>query len=342
MAGDDDLLNLSFDGGNDDDPGEIVVQLPTDIGGPTITKVAKEAEPEKKADDPVEDLKTQFAHISREKNEVEQENQRLRQEAQTATQRAHALEGQVVTSQLDTVLSGIAAAEADATAAEGEYIAAVEAGDALAQARAQRKMAGAEARKLRLTEAKDDLEEAAKRRPREAPQPRQEPRRAADPVEAFIKNANLTPRSADFIRRNPAAATDPKVNARMMAAHNLAVADDIELESPEYFRRIEEGIRGVTKKAEPTQDQLQRRPAAPAAPAGGDGGGGAMGGGTEVKLTRGEATSATDGTLVWNYDDASPQKRFRKGDPIGVQEFAKRKYELQRQNAYDKSYTEGQ
>ena len=59
-----------------------------------------------------------------------------------------------------------------------------------------------------------------------------------------------------------------------------------------------------------------------------------------MRLTQGEARAATDGTLVWNYDDTSPQKRFKKGDAIGHQEMARRKQALQKQGAYDKSYTE--
>ena len=59
-----------------------------------------------------------------------------------------------------------------------------------------------------------------------------------------------------------------------------------------------------------------------------------------VRLSKGEAASATDGTLIWNYDDPSGQKRFRKGDPIGVQEMARRKLALQQAGQYDKSFTE--
>lgn len=77
----------------------------------------------------------------------------------------------------------------------------------------------------------------------------------------------------------------------------------------------------------------------PAAPVNGSGGSGGNGG-TEVVLTRGEAAAADDGTHVWNYDDPSPAKKFRKGDPIGRQEFARRKLALTKQGAYDRSYVE--
>lgn len=342
MAGENEqLLNLDF-GGGDDEEG-VVVSLPPADGEVQIKKVeGDKAKPAPAADDPVESLKSQFNAMTQRATAAEQAAIEAQQVAQQASQRAQQLETAVVGSQLDTVVSGIAAAEAEATQAEQEYAIAFDAGDGAAMARAQRKIAGAEARKLRLTEAKDDLEEQAQRRPA-APDPtRQQPpqRRQApsDPVEAFIQGNKLTPRSADFIRRHPETTTDPKANARMMAAHNLAVADGVEIESDEYFRRIEEGI-SVTKKAEPAPSA--RRPAAPAAPAAGSSAGSALnGGGTEVRLTKGEAQAATDGTLVWNYDDPSGKNLFKKGDPIGLAEMARRKHHGQKAGLYDRSFTD--
>jgi hypothetical protein len=64
--------------------------------------------------------------------------------------------------------------------------------------------------------------------------------------------------------------------------------------------------------------------------------GGSPSSGNEVRLTAREAAAAVDGTHIWNYDD--PQKKFKKGDPIGVQEFARRKQKLTQQGAYDRTY----
>ncbi len=268
---------------------------------------------------------------------AEREAQTARQTAQEATQRLQNTETALVTSQLDTVLSGISAATSEAEAAEREYVAAAESGDFAAQARAQRKMSGAEARIQRLTEAKDDLEDAAKRRP--APGARTDqrpPQRDADPVEQFAKS--MSPRSAAWIRSHPECVTDPKLNARMLAAHNLAVADDVALDSDDYFRRIEEGIAPGTKKAAPAPAGGDgRRPSSAAAPA--SGAGGALNGGSiDVGLTKREALAATDGTVVWNWD--SPDGKYKKGDPVGLAEYARRKYYGKKAGLYDKSYTE--
>jgi hypothetical protein len=62
------------------------------------------------------------------------------------------------------------------------------------------------------------------------------------------------------------------------------------------------------------------------------------GGGMTVKLTQREATAATDGTIVWNHDDKAG--KFKRGDPIGHAEFARRKVQMQKEGHYDKSYSE--
>ena len=344
MAGEDDLVTMSF-GDEEEVGGEVVVQLPADTSAPVVrVEGATPAPKPTDTEDPLDSLKSQFATLSQRASAAEQRAAQAEQQVQQATQRVQHMETQIVGSQLDTVLSGIAAAEAEALAAEQEYTAAFDSGDGAAMARAHRKIAGAEARRLRLAEAKDDLEEAAKRRPVPQPQTHQRPpqrQQTGNPVEDFIRANQLSPRSAAFIRKHPETTSDQRANARMMAAHNMAVADGVEIESDEYFRRIEEGIAPVTKKESPPQQQRQTRPSSAAASASGGGNGGAaLNGGVEVALTRGEAKSATDGTLVWNYPDPSGQNRWKVGDPIGLAEMARRKMEGKKRGLYDRSFTE--
>jgi len=288
--------------------------------------------------DPVADLKKQFSAMSGQLRTVVAEGQATKQQLDDTHQRLQRAESQVVTSQLGTVESGIAAAEAEAQQAEQAYTVAFEAGDGAAMARAQRLIARSEGNLQRLTEAREDLKDVATRKgaggdpnARQAPQRRQ----AADPVEATA--ATLSAKSAAWVRAHPECITDPRMNARMMAAHNLAVADDVALDSEEYFQRIEDGVK--MKKSTPEPDGGGkgdgRRPSSGAAPGGGSGGG--LNGGTTVKLTAGEALSATDGTLQWNYDDPTGQNRFKKGDPIGLAEMARRKHEGKKAGLYDKS-----
>lgn len=268
--------------------------------------------------------------------------------AEAARQEAKSARSEIADSQADSIASGIAAATAEAEAAEREYKEAFEAGDAAKMAGAQRKIARAEARSVRLDEAKADLE-ARKSAPEvertEAPQ-RAAPQTPADPFEAYI--AGRTEPTANWLRAHKDWVTDAKKNAQLTSAHWDAVAHELAPDTPEYFNHVETmiGLKQAPNVVRTTgaatngaaKPQIQRRPAVPVAPVQASGGG--TSGGDTVVLTRGEAAAATDGSLVWNYEDPTGQKRFKKGDPIGVQEMARRKRAMKAQGLYDKQYTE--
>ena len=107
--------------------------------------------------------------------------------------------------------------------------------------------------------------EAMKAKPKAQPQPQ----RSSDPVEAFA--AQLTPRSADWVRAHPEFVKDARLNRKMIAAHELAVADGYAPDSDGYFSAIEQTLK-VSQRAQPEEDAsataakvTQRRDAAPAA-----------------------------------------------------------------------------
>jgi len=129
----------------------------------------------------------------------------------------------------------------------------------------QEAMANNAAKLMRLEEGKVAYES----RPKE-PTPR-----AANIVEDFA--SRLSPRSADWVRRNPDFVTDPRLNRKMIAAHEMAVADGLAADTQEYFDYIEETLRvkrPVDKVVEKESDDpvsaaaapVQRRAAPPAAP----------------------------------------------------------------------------
>lgn len=318
---------------------EVVVHIPVDgDGGDDLKVVVDKGKTELENanfndDDPVENLKNQFATMTARATAAENQNQALARELDQTKQRVHHVETEVVTSQMETVVSGIAAAEAEATAAEQAYQQAFEAGDGAAMARAQRAIAKATARAERLTEAKEDLEEEVETR-KTKPAPRQQPPRAApaDPVERLA--SSLTPKSAAWVRAHPEVATDMRKNRLMLAADHLAQAEGIAVESDEYFAFVESYVNKGSQKDQPKRDGT--RPTSAAA-AGGSSGGNLNGGKREVRLTAGEAASATDGTLVWNYDDPTGKSRFKKGDPIGLVEMARRKAEGMKAGLYDRN-----
>jgi hypothetical protein len=329
MAGEDDEVIVALSG---DTSTTQVVKIEDDKTGKTAVSFNDDD------GDPVADLKKQFGQMTGRLQTVVASQQQTEQQLHDTQQRLHRAESQVVVSQLDTVEGGITQVEAEAEQAEQAYARAFEAGDGAGMARATRAMQRAETNRAQLLEARDSLKQAATRQPTQQPQPRQQPRQAAgDPVEAVA--AQLSSKSAAWIRSHPECVTDPKLNARMMAAHNLAIAEDIPLDSEEYFERIEAGIKPVKQqqKVDPKPANGDGRRPSSGAASGGASGGGLNGGSVEVRLTKGEAASATDGTLVWNYDDPTGQNRFKKGEPIGLAEMARRKHEGKKAGLYDKN-----
>jgi hypothetical protein len=295
----------------------ITVTLPVEEGEAVITKV--EGQQKAATEDPIQDLKGQFETLKGTLNQTTQRLAGAERELQTRDQQLAEVRKEVTSSQLDTVTTGIQAAEAEADAAERAYISAYEAGDGQAMAKAQRRIAGAEAKVQRLKEAEGDLKEQATAKPAPRPEVR---RQVDDPVEALA--STLAPRAAAWIRAHPECVTDEKLNARMMAGHNLAKADGYAEGSDDYFRVIDEMV--SSKQADGKQVKI--RPSAPVAPTGGSGGMG--GGGTTVTLSAREAQAATDGTHVWNYGP-------KKGEPIGTVEFARRKMAMTKEGHYDRS-----
>lgn len=295
----------------------------------------------------VADLASQFkelqGNLEREKQaraDADRRADEQRRVAEQARQEATSAKTEAVDRSYEAVETGLAGAQSDAAAAEQAYATAMEAGNFAEAGKAQRRMAQAEARILRFEEAKADIEARRTEKPKEQTRPAQQ-----DPVDSWIESR--TPPSRDWLRAHREYVTDHRKSLKLTAAHNDALAEGIAADSDAYFEHVEKflGLRespqpqpnGAAKPATPT-----KRPSAPpAAPVSGSGGGmTSSGGGRTVTLSKTEAAAATDGTLVWNYDDPSGNKKFKKGDPIGVQEFARRKLALQQQGAYDRSYTE--
>ena len=135
-------------------------------------------------------------------------------------------------------------------------------------AEAQERMSINAAKLLQLENGKAAMEAEPRQR-----RPVHEVQRTVDPIEAFA--SQLTPRAASWVRRNPQFVTDPRLNQKMIAAHNLAMADGHEADSDSYFSAVEETLK-VNRRNESHQDQesalssasspAQRRASPPAAP----------------------------------------------------------------------------
>jgi hypothetical protein len=326
---------------------EIQEELPISVVIEPEVVEGKQEEVAKAVPDPaVEELKAQNEAIQKAKQASDERAASERAAREQAERRATEAEKQVATSkvetieqQAETINMGLESAKAEAKSAKGAYAHAMEAGDFNAAADAQERIAVAAAKIQRLDEARDYVErqvERAKQAPLEAEQVQR--RAPADPVEAYV--ANRSEPTKDWLLAHKDYITDPRKNLRLNAAHMVAVDEDLAPDTPEYFARVEKYL-GLNKSTQEQTVNTPRRQSAPVAPvnagSGMDNGIQTNDGGT-VKLTRGEAAAAQDGTHVWNYSD--PKGKFKKGDPIGIQEMARRKLALTKQGAYDKSYTD--
>lgn len=229
---------------NDSKPVEIDIEAGKVVETVEAKDEAAAAAPVVSADEGIESLKRQIAAR-------DAENVRIAAEARASEDRAKRADAEIVDTRAQVIANAIDAVEREADGAERDFIAAVERGDATAQAKAQRAMAGAEAKLLRLREGKQALE-AQRRQPPEATR-----QVSSDPVEAMA--STLSPASASWVRRHPECATDRRMNSKMIAAHHDAVAEGIALDSPEYFAHIESHL-GIGRKAPPTAQAEPPKP----------------------------------------------------------------------------------
>ena len=177
-------------------------------------------------------------------------------------------------------------------------------------------------------------------------EPERQPPRGADLVEGFA--ATLDPAAAAWIRAHPEYVTDHNKNVRMRAHHALVVADGFTASTPEYFAEMEKRL-GMTKNGSDVEGgksaaaspaARSSMPARPAAPVGGSSNGASAVGKTKVTLSKSEFKTATDGTLQWGYDDPTGKKRWRKGDPIGAPEYARRKAAQMAEGKFETPYVQ--
>ena len=170
--------------------------------------------------------------------QLEQER-RARIEAET---RARQASTEVEDSNLQLVTGAIETMQREQGILKGHLKEAMSVGDFDRAAELQEAMSNNAAKLLQL----ENGREAMKVRPRQEPV-----QRHSDPVEQFA--SQLSPRSADWVRKNPQFVTDPRLNQKMIAAHNLAVADGHVPDSEGYFSAIEDTLR--VRRVEPAQSE---------------------------------------------------------------------------------------
>lgn len=241
-----------------DDPIEIDVLDDVETKEPDIIVEEPKAEEPKEEKDPVDDgLDTLKAQLERER----QARLDAERRANEAAQNAYYAQTEAQDSNLHLVTNAIETVKQTNDILKSNYRDAMAAGDYDIAAEIQTEMSANAAKLLQLEQGKQALENAPRA---EAPQPY-----VADPVEALA--SQLSPRSADWVRRNPQFATDQRLYSKMIAAHNLAVADGIAPDTDDYFDSIESILKVGRQRSyeEPTSEAsapVQRRSAPPAAP----------------------------------------------------------------------------
>lgn len=251
---------------NDLEPIEIVVKAPDPAAGkesqidlgeaksqPVVTK--QEVEPVKEppvpADQGIELLRRQLAEKQREAEEIRRQKTDAERLAQTRQQEIEVFQSRAESSDHAAVVNAIASHEREAEMLEREYAQKLESGEYNHAARIQRQMSQIETRLLQLNQGKEELEYRLYQpvqRQQPVEQPRIEPVRR-DPMEERL--ASLTPASREWVMSHPEVMNDAKLNARMVAAHYQAVADDIRQDTPEYFSYVENQL-GYNRQAAPS------------------------------------------------------------------------------------------
>ena len=204
------------------------------------------------------------AYITELKRQLEAEKAariKAEQQVHQANRETHRAKGEVDETNLQLVVNAIDTVNRDIELLSQAHTYALQSGDFDRATKIQREMSANEAKLLQLNNGREAMENA----PRQ-PEPQMAP---LDPVEDFA--SRLSPRSADWVRRHPEFVRDQRLNSKMIAAHNLAVADGIPTDSDDYFAAIEETLRVAPKATQnDTDDQyaakaVRRRDAAPAA-----------------------------------------------------------------------------
>ena len=195
------------------------------------------------AEDGIESLREQLERERQARIAAEQQMQEYAKTAYSAQNEVQDSNMHLVNNAIETVRQQqeILKENLKAAMANNDYDAVVE---------YQSSLSDGSAKLLQLEQGRQALQEAPR-----VQEPRFQP---SDPVEVLA--SQLTPRSAEWVRRHPEYASGNLYN-KMLAAHNLAVADGIAPDSDRYFESVE-SVLGI---ASAPQARVSGR-APPAAP----------------------------------------------------------------------------
>lgn len=188
----------------------------------------------KSADEGIADLKKRLEASTA-------DNARLERERNEAIQRAYRANSEKEDTDLRLIEGAKAQVVEQNKLLKRDYAAALAAQDFDRAADLQEAMALNQAKALQLENGAQSLKERSK----EAPRP-------LDPVEAMA--SQLSPKSAAWVRAHPEFASDARKTQKMIAAHNIAIADGYAVDTPAYFESVEDTLK-VNKRAPTRAEQ---------------------------------------------------------------------------------------
>jgi hypothetical protein len=189
-----------------------------------------------------EDVHKKLKSLEKKLKEEKKARQEAEERARQASQNLQSAYGEVEDTNLHLVATAIDTVARENEFLTGQYAEAMAAGDFNVAAKIQRAMSTNEAKLLQLQNGKAAMES----------RPKQQTPAYSDPVEQFA--SQLSARSAEWVRNNPQCVTDPRLQQKMVAAHNLAVADGYQPDTDDYFGFIEDTLR-LNRRSNDRQEQ---------------------------------------------------------------------------------------
>lgn len=174
-----------------------------------------------------DDVQKQLKKLKKKLEREKQARKEAEERALQAQQQLNSAYNEVEDTNLQLVNSAIDTVKRDNDILKSHYANAMASGDYERAAEIQETMSANSAKLLQLENGKQAMQS--------------KPKVLADPVEQFA--SQLSSRSAEWIRKNPQCVTDPRLMQKMVAAHNLAVADGYQPDSDDYFGFIEDTLR---------------------------------------------------------------------------------------------------
>ena len=271
-----------------------------------IVKEEKPAANDKKEEiDPDDGIKALKEQLERERAMRLDAEARAKQAAESA----YVAKTEVHDTNLTLLVNAIDTLKQNNEILKAHYRAARESGDIDRETEIHQEMSANSIKIVQLEQGRESLEKA--------PKPQLEQYQPQDPVEALA--SQLKKPSADWIRKHPEYARDPKLYQRMLAAHSVAVSEGHEPDTDDYFDSIETVLKIKKDASESSYEDpsnsaakvTQRRSSPPAAPVSRSG----NGTGSRPNVVRLSAEEREMASL-WGMTD---------------QEYAKNKLQLQRE-----------